>query len=131
MNKLICEEFSFLVDRYGFEYKYQTLDLGDGWIVSLHSFYNATGCFTIHSMDSRGELDFYRSNQFSTDKKKLRETAINIYDVEKKLWKKRGDFLGIFPNLFFWWNTKKILKTVAEIVKLSIDRDGEFFGIKV
>ena len=130
MNRLIYDEFMFLVDLYKLKYEFQTFDLRGGWIVSAHSFYNSTGCFTIHNMESRGELAFYYSKQFSKDRKELYEKGIDVYSVEKNIWDKHGKF-GFLPNIFFWSDNKKILKTVAEIVKFRIEIDGSFFGITV
>ncbi len=81
-------------------------------------------------MESRGELSFYYSKEFSTNRNSLYEVPLNIYDVEKEIWDKRGK-IGFIPNLFFWWNNKKILTTVAQIVKLQIEKSGSFFGVIV
>ena len=130
MDKLIYDEFCFLEKLYGLKYKFQTFDLQRGWIISAHSFYNDTGCFTIHNMESRGELYFYYSKRFSKNRNKLYEKSINIYSVEKEIWDKYGRF-GWIPNIFFWWNNKKILRVSAEVVKAHINKYNKFCGITI
>lgn len=126
----IEKTFHFLVKDYDLKYEFQEFNIGGGWIISAHSFYNSTGCFTIHSMESRGELDFYYAKQFSTDMDILYEKGINIYSAEKELWDKYGKFI-FFKNYFFWLNNEKILKVATEVVKIQIAKYGEFFGVRV
>ena len=117
------------MDDYKLNYAFQTFNLS-GNIACAHSFFNESGCFTINSMESRGELDCYYSQYFSNDRDKLYGEIIDIYSVEMDIWNKHGNF-GVLPNMFFWVNNKKILKVLAEVVKAQIKKNNEFFGVKV
>ena len=130
MDELIYNEFSFLINKYNLKYHCQKFDIGGGWIISMHSFFNEMGCFTIYNLPSRGELYFYSSKKFSTEKQQLCEKIIDIYSIEKDVWNKYGK-IGFIPNPFFWWNNKKILKVAAEIVKLQIEEKGTWMNIKI
>ena len=125
----IYNTYKFLVDDYSFEYAQQQFDLG-GWICSAHSFFNESGCFTIHYMESRAELDFYYSKQFSTNRRALYEKPIPIYSIEKGIWDKYGK-LWFIPNVFFWCSHKRILKASAEVVKTQIQKNNSFFDIMI
>ena len=130
MDKLICKEFAFLLNEYHFKYEYQLLRPYGNWEITLHSFYNDTGCFTIHSFQAIGELEFYYAQKYCTDAKKLREKGIDVYSVEKEIWNKHGKICGV-PNMFFWYSNKRILKVVAKVVKAQIAKEQVFFGIGV
>lgn len=127
----IYKTYAFLVEDYGLQYAFQKFDIGGGWIISAHSFYNDTGCFTVHTMLSRGELEFYYAKHFSTNKSELYEQGLNIYAYEKNIWKKHERLWGFIPNIFVMFNNEKHLEISAEVVKAQINKYGEFFGVKV
>lgn len=124
--------FEFLTKDYGFRYSYQVFqncyDLG--YTVYTHSFYNDNGCFTIHALPARSELDFYYAPQFSKNRKNLCVKLVNIRSIEEEIWNKHTKILGI-TNPFFWLSDKKVLTTLAEALKSHIAKHGEFFGIKL
>lgn len=124
--------FDFLVKDYGLDYKYQEFHncYNGNWNVYTYSYYNKSGCFTIHSLPQRGELDFYYAERFSTNLNELYEKMINISSIEKNIWEKYTK-IGIFNNPFFWWSNRKVLETLAEVLKVHISKYGEFFDIKV
>ncbi len=128
----IKELFGFLVKQYGLTYVYQDFkNCFDGnWQVYTHSFYNESGCFTIHNLPQRGELDFYYAKKFSNNRKDLCEKMIDIRSAEEEIWKKHSNVLGI-RNPFFWWSEKKVLSTLVEVIKSQIKKKGEFFGIEI
>ncbi len=124
--------FNFLVKDYGLKHKYQVFKncYGGNWWVYTHSYYNESGCFTIHHLPQRGELDFYYSKEFSNKRENLCERIIDISSVEKEIWDKHKKFL-FFNNPFFWWSSDKILKVLAEVIESQIKKHCQFFGIKV
>ena len=128
----IFKQFEFLMNDYGFSYSYQEFhNCYDGkGTVFTHSFYNENGCFTIHTMPVRGELDFYYSRRYSAVQQELYEQIIDISSIEKEVWNRRAKILCL-SNPFFWWNKKKVLSTLAEVLKIHIAKYNEFFGIKV
>ena len=92
--------------------------------------YNDSGCFTIHCLPQRGEVDFYFADKFSTDRKELCSKALNVYEVEKEIWEKKTK-IWFFKNPFYYWNQDKIIKTLIEVINVSIKKNNEFFGIKI
>lgn len=128
----IEKHLGFLVKDYGIKYAYQDFKncYGGNWRVYTHCFYNESGCFTIHYLPQRGELDFYFAKEFSNVRENLCERLIDINSVEKEIWKKHEKLL-FFKDPFFWWNNKKILQALAEVIKAQIKKRGEFFGVKV
>lgn len=128
----IEKTFNFLVKDYGLTHRYQEFHncFGKGWYAYTHSYYNDTGCFTIHVLPQRGELDFYYSKSFSDMRENLCEKLINVTSIERNIWEKHKKFL-FFKNPFFWWNGDKVLQALGEVVKSQIKNYNEFFGIKV
>lgn len=124
--------FEFLVKDYGFNYRKQEFHncFNGNWSVYTYSFFNDDGCFTIHSLPQRGELDFYYAKRFSNIREDLYEKPIDIVSIEKDIWRKYGK-IGFFDNPFFWWNDNKILTTLAKVLKVHINNYGEFFGIQI
>ena len=125
--------FSFLMEDYGFEFQYQRFDkcYGGNWTVDAFSFYNDTGCFTIHSLVQHGgELDFYYSPRFSTSLEDLCSRGVDIRSIEKDIWKKH-EKIGAFPRPFFWLRNHKVLEALSDVLKEHIAKHGEFFGIHV
>ena len=126
------EEFNALAKKYDLSYKYQIFEkcFGGNWVVYTHSLYNDSGCFTIHYIAQRNEVDFYFSDKFSTDRKELCEKTINVSKVEKEIWRK-NEKVWFFKNPFYYWNTDNIIKTVIEVINVSIEKRQEFFGVKI
>ena len=123
--------FDFLKKNYNLSYEYQefTNCYGGGWTVQTHSFYNDSGCFTIYIEVQRG-MCFWYSSHFSTDREELCEREIDISSIEPYFWRKNEKIL-FFKNPFFWWNSKRVLKTLAEALKAHLAKDNCFFGIQV
>lgn len=128
----VKKQFSFLIRDYGLNYKYQKFTdcYGGNCSVETHSFYNDTGCFTIHSVPVRGELDFYYATLFSTTRENLCEQMLDVHSIEPELWDKHTK-IGFIKNPFFWWSSKSVLNALAEVLENHVAKHEEFFGIKV
>jgi len=124
------EMFGFLVKDYGLTYKFQEFEnCYDGnWTVFTYSFYNDDGCFTIHYLVGRDELDFYYSSRFSSVREELRERQINVYEVEPNIWRKHQR-IWIFKRPFFWWSMRRILNACAEALKLYLAKGNDLFDM--
>ena len=127
----IGESFDFLVKDYDLSYKYQEFIncYGSSWTVQTHSFYNYSGCFTIYIEVQRG-MNFWYASSFSTERKELCEREIDVSTIEPQVWDKHKK-IWIFRNPFFWWNNKKVLCTLAEVLKVHLAKTNDFFGIYV
>ena len=125
------ELFDFLRTDYNLTYKYQEFSncYGGSWSVQAYSYYNESGCFTIYCEVQRG-MDFWYASQFSTERKKLCERQIDVSSTEPEIWD-RYERIWFLKRPFFWWNSNKVLRVLAEVLKVHIARSGEFFGIKV
>ena len=122
----IEEMFRFLVKEYHLNYSHQLFYhcYGGSWVVSTHSYYNETGCFTIHFLHQRDEFDFYYSKEVSLTREALCERKIDVQSVCPEIWfeaKKR--FLFAYrPKLYF--------KTLACVIKQEIKEKKSFFWNK-
>ena len=127
----IEELFDFLKKDYNLSYRYQEFIncYGGGWTVQTHSFYNDSGCFTIYIEIQRGMVFWYAS-RFSTEREELCEKAIDVSSIEPEIWDKH-ERICIFKDPFFWWKDNKVLRTLAEALKVHLAKDNEFFGIQV
>lgn len=124
--------FDFLVSDYGFQYKKQEFHncYGGHWLVRTYSYFNVSGCFTIHHLPSRGELEFFYAPQCSNNREELYQQRINVQSIEPELWRKYTH-IGTIKRPFFWCNTTKVLTVLAEVMKKHISKHGEVFGIKI
>ncbi|MBQ4099048.1 MAG: hypothetical protein IJC87_02850 [Clostridia bacterium] len=127
----IYEIFSFLINNYKLNYVFQEFDLGGGFVAQEYSFYNKTGCFTIHSLPVRDELEFYYAKSCYANINSLHENPLDVYNFGKDIWDKKSKWFKFIPNPFFWLDKTKILRTVADIIKLQIATNKEFFGVKI
>ncbi|MBE6601039.1 MAG: hypothetical protein E7637_00830 [Ruminococcaceae bacterium] len=125
----IEELFDFLRKDFNLSYRYQEFAncYGGNWIVQTHSFYNDSGCFTIYIEIQRG-IDFWYSSRFSTVREELCEKEIDVSSIEPQIWDKNARF-WIFKNPFFWWSDNRVLHTLAEVLKVHLVSNNEFFGI--
>lgn len=123
----------FLVEEFNLKYSAQTFNncpFGN-YTTKTYSFYNDSGCFTVNYLISRDELDFYFSSRFSNEYKELHERLVNIWIDEPEIWNKHQKWIFSINDPFFWWKKKKVIKALAETIKTKIDKNREFFGIKV
>ena len=123
--------FDFLVKDYNLSYRYQKFlnCYGGNWTVQTFSFYNDSGCFTIHNEIQRG-MDFWYATRFSTERKELCEKELDVSLIEPQIWEKHAR-IGPFKNPFFWWSNNRVLSTLAVALKLHIAKNNEFFGIQL
>lgn len=126
------KDFNCLAKKYGLEYKYQEFQncFGGNWFVFTHSLFNDSGCFTVHCLPQRGEIDCYFSESFSYDRSRLCENLVNVFDIEKEIWLERQK-LWIFRNPFCYWNSDKFIKTLLEVINISLEKASEFAGLKI
>ena len=124
--------FSDLAKKYNLNYQYQEFEncYNGNWFVYTHSLYNNSGCFTIHCVAQRAEVECYYTERFSNDRKELCGKQINVIEVEKEIWKKR-EKIWFFKNPFYYWNPDRVINTLIEVIEISIKRNNEFFGIKI
>lgn len=125
--------FDFLVTDYGLTYRFQEFRncYSGNWIVQTYSFYNDSGCFTIHYLPQRDELSYFYSTRFSTVREVLCEKEIGeniIYSMEPKVWNKYSK-VWLFKRPFFWYSSNKILRTFAEALKVYLSNNKSFFDI--
>ncbi len=125
----IKKDFEFLINDYGLKYNYKKHTPFGNWIYEEHSFYNENGCFTISNLLQRDDLDFYFSDFFCDDIKKLHNKRLKVSDYEKELWENKGKFLGF--NIPFYWSKERVLSVVKESIKAQIDKSNEFFSTKI
>ena len=125
-------QFSDLAKEYNLTYDYQEFEncFGGNWWVCTHSLYNASGCFTVHCLPARSEVDCYYAEKFSNDRKELCGKLINVFEVEKEIWDK-NERIWFFKNPFYYWNPDRVIETLIEVIKISIKKNNEFFGIKI
>ena len=126
------EQFEFLVNDYNLSYKKQEFKnafLTHGTAYT-HSYANQSGCFTIMDFPVKGELEFYYSKELHENLKDLCEKPIDVFSVEKEIWKKNSK-TGFFKFHFSYWSSQKTLCVLAKVIQSCINKHGEFFGIKV
>lgn len=129
----IEKKFKYLVEHYGMQFVYKKYDnyYGQNYDVHTYSYYNKSGCFTIYTLPSRGELEFYYSKQYGEVLDCLKDRCINIYsEINKDEWPRNAYFLG-FSNPLFWFSYSKILEGLSHVIKEKIKKNGTFFGIDV
>ena len=126
------KEFSDLAKKYNLNYQFQKFEncWDRGFTVHTYSLYNESGCFTVHYLLQRQELDFYYSKKFSFSRELLCDKPINIYDFEKEIWKKR-ECVWIFKKPFYYQRTNNVIKVLIEVINILVKKDNEFFGIKI
>ena len=126
------KELEDLAQKHNLSYGYQEFEncFGATWWVCTHSLYNESGCFTIHCIPQRGETECFFTNSFSNRREELCEKSVNIFEVEKDIWRKNERF-GIFKKPFYYWSSENIIKTLIEVIIVSIEKNGEFFGVKI
>ena len=132
MNKNI-RHVMFLVDEYHLNYKEQIFEgkpFGTYETIT-YSFYNDSGCFTLSYLSSREELDFYYSSKISDDYYELHEKGVNIWIDEPEIWNKHQKWFGFINDPFFWMKHEKVIKALAETIRVKINKNGEFFGVKI
>ena len=124
--------FSELAEKYNLTYRYQEFNncSGGNWFVCTHSLYNETGCFTVQYLPQRGEVGCFFSRKFSAKREFLCHNEINVFAAEKEIWDKK-EKIWIFKNPFYYWSPKRTIKTLIQVIECSINKNEEFFGIKI
>jgi hypothetical protein len=142
----VKKELCFLSDEYGFKYKRLefTNYRGNGQTVFAYCYFNDIGCFVITDYPVIGEREYKKfskidevegylsSNVYGNlENKKLRcyydeilKHDINVYNYEKLIWDNNK------ARLFFG-GFKYELKILSKVIRVQIERNGEFFGIAI
>ena len=128
----VKEELSSLAQKYGLKYQCQDFEncYGGDWWVCTHSLYNESGCFTIHCLPQRAEVEFYFAERFSRNRSQLCDQEINVYEFEKEIWEKDRK-IGSFKIPFYYWNRDRIIKALIKVITALIEKNNEFFGVKI
>lgn len=123
----IEKTFQFLVDNYHLNYSHQVFHhcYGGNWVVSTHSYYNETGCFTIHLLHQRNELDFYYSKEFGATREALCERKIDEQSLYPEIW------LEAKKRFLFSYRPQLYLDTLAYVINKQIKEKGCFWGVKI
>lgn len=154
-EKLIKKALDFLLTDYKFSYLQSQCNnyLESGRQLQTYSYYNTNGCFTISCLMYGNEVAFWRfkdvremeayflgETEYATiDFSKpvqytiLEESwlpEIDVFAYEPEIWDKHNKILGL-PIASVFWSYGKIVRILTEVIKRQIERNGEFFGIKV
>ncbi len=73
---------------------------GGSWAAWTYSFYNESGCFTIHFLSQRGELDCYCAAAFSAVREELCHRSVDMCSIKPEIWEKNQNWyleMAIFP----------------------------------
>ena len=116
-RNLIKKHLGFLETEYGLKFEFQTFHDYKGFCgpVDTYSFYNDSGCFTLHNIVQRDEWGWFISKRYSTNQYELLEIEIN----QKEYVSDRC--------LFF----KSVLKKLANVIKFQINSYHSFFDIQI
>ena len=123
----IEKKFEFLVKDFGLKYSYQEFNncYGGYWCVNTYSYYNESGCFTIHVIPQKGEFDFFFAEKFSMVREELCKYPINEQSIEQGIWNNAK------KKFLFEYRKNLYLDTLAKVIRSQIKKYGSFFGIKV
>lgn len=115
-SKIVLEYLKFLLDEYGFNYRFQMFDSFHDFHgpIEAYSFYNRYGCFTLHHIVQRGEWELYISDHVSTNQSELTANKIDL-----TLYISRP-----------CWRIRTFLKRLSYSIKYQISSTGHFFGIQ-
>lgn len=139
MNEETVKEYlGFLIIKYHMNYQYNVFDkyLGTNAILQTYTFYNNGGCFVIHDVPVKGEVEYIMLDdikmvtQYGKKPSDVKKRIIDITSVEKKIWERHENF-GPFKNPFFWLNNNSVLKVLARVIEKQIRETGQFYGIMV
>lgn len=126
------EELNKLAQKHGLKYQYQEFEdcYGGNWFVITHSLYNESGCFTVHYLPQRAEVGFYFADRLSRNLRALCTQEVNVFKVEKEIWDS-SERIGPFKIPFYYWNPDRVVKTLIKVITVQIEKNNEFFGIRV
>lgn len=134
----ILNLFDFLINEYKMKYIYKEFDnyLNTNATLITFTFYNDNGCFLIHNVPVKGEVEFIyleninQLNQYGSNPSSVKKQNIDITSVHREIWDKY-EKIGPFKNPLFWIRSNKVLKVLAEVVKKQIEFTGNFYGLEV
>ncbi len=139
MEEIIKKNLDFLCVKYGMKYSSHIFEnyLGKNASLDTYSYYNENGCFSVLSIEARGDLNFAYFNSIDFLKMYVEpefmgrhKYKINVFETEKGIWEQH-EKIFFFKNPFFWWNKNRIFRALAEVIEVQIVKTGQFYGIKV
>lgn len=137
MNEFYVKRYlDFLCKDYNFKYNSTMFNnyLQTGGSVYVYSYYNSFGCFSISNFAVKGEIGYHVFNSLDDMIKWFPYSHnyidVNIFNYERDIWKKNEKILWFYTP-FAWKSSKKLLSVLSEVIRSQINKEGEFFGIKV
>ena len=126
------EDLKQLAQKFNLKYQYQEFEdcYSGNWFVITHSLYNESGCFTIHYIPQRMEVDFYIADRFTRNLRALCTQEVNVFEVEKEIWDSSKK-IGPFKIPFYYCHPDRLVKTLIKVITAQIEKNNEFFGIKI
>lgn len=114
-TKKILSHLSFLTQKYGFRFKFQTFEKWHDFYgpMDTYSFYNEFGCLTLHNAVQRGEWAIYLADKFSENQYELMKCEICQSDYMTKS----------------YWTFNGWIKGLSQVIKKQIEKEGNLFGI--
>lgn len=129
MKQKYEKELIRIADKYNLNYLKQQFDncFGGYWYVETFSLYNENGCFTIHYLGQRQELDFYVTPSISTKREELANNRIDVTKYKADVWEKELPKINVFSVSY----ADKFLILLTKVIEMQLEESGSFFGIKV
>lgn len=139
MEEIVKKNLDFLCSKYGMKFSKLTFQnfLGSYAPLDTYNYYNDSGCFSVLSIEVRGDLNFAYFDTISSlytyvrpeimDRHKYK---IDVTKNEKEIWEKHQKILFI-KNPFFWWSKKRIFRALREVIEKQIRQTGQFYGVKL
>lgn len=139
MEEIVKKNLDFLCNKHGMKYSKLTFQnyLGRDMSLDTYNYYNENGCFSVLSIEVRGDLNFacfdsisflytYASPEFM----KSHKYKINVTKIEKEIWKKH-EKIFFFKNPFFWWSNRRVFRALREVIENQIKKTSQFYGINI
>ncbi len=129
MKQKYEKELIRIAGKYNLNYLKQQFDncFGGYWYVETFSLYNENGCFTIHYLGQRQELDFYVTPSISTKREELANNRIDVTKYKADVWEKELPNINIFSLSY----ASNFLILLTKVIEMQLEESGSFFGIKV
>lgn len=113
-HEAVLKHLGFLIDDYKLKYSH-IADSNDRYGAETFSFYNDSGCFTLHCLSLLGEWGWFYSDSFSTKQTDLLKNEIDQTEYIK------GAVFGY----------RSMLKKLGKSIHEQIEQSGSFFNISV
>lgn len=129
MKQKYEKELIRIAKKYNINYLKQKFNncFGGYWYVETYSLYNENGCFTIHYLGQRNELDFYITPTISNTREELTQNPVKVTEYEKDFWEEELPKLNVYSLSY----GSKFLNLLTKVIELQISKNGSLFGIKI